>query len=108
MDRKQKEALVLALAEKGKTYREITKEAGVSPNTIKAVLNKAGLDEIASISSRAFELYVQQKTPVEVAIALNLEAKETIDYYHGYFMLSNSTEFTNSIHFPFDFPFTTI
>jgi len=83
MDRKQKEALVLALAEKGKTYREITKEAGVSPNTIKAVLNKAGLDETASISSRAFELYVQQKTPVEVAIALNLKAKETIDYYHG-------------------------
>jgi hypothetical protein len=28
MDRKQKEALVLALAEKGKTYREITKRQG--------------------------------------------------------------------------------
>ena len=41
MDRKQKEALVIALSEKGKTYREITKEAGVSPNTIKAVLNKS-------------------------------------------------------------------
>jgi lambda repressor-like predicted transcriptional regulator len=63
VDKKQKEALVLALAEKGKTYREITKEAGVSPNTIKAVLNRAGLDESTSISSRAFELYVQQKTP---------------------------------------------
>ena len=108
MDRKQKEALVLALAEKGKTYREITKEAGVSPNTIKAVLNKAGLDETASISSRAFELYVQQKTPVEVAIALNLKAKETIDYYHGTLCFQIVPEFTNSIHFPFDFPFTTI
>jgi hypothetical protein len=30
MDKKQKEALVLALFEKGKTYREITREAGVS------------------------------------------------------------------------------
>jgi predicted transcriptional regulator len=94
MNKKQKEALVLALAEKGKTYREITKEAGVSPNTIKAILNKVGLDESASISSRAFELYVQQKTPVEVAIALNLKAKEAIDYYHEYFMLLNITEFT--------------
>ena len=94
MDRKQKEAHVLALAEKGKTYREITKEVGVSPNTIKAVLNKAGLDQTASISSRAFELYVQQKTPVEVAIALNLKAKEAIDYYHDYFMLLSITEFT--------------
>ena len=35
MDRKQKEVLVIALPEKGKTYREITKEAGVSPNIIK-------------------------------------------------------------------------
>jgi predicted transcriptional regulator len=35
MDRKQKEALVLALAERGKTYREITKEAGVSPQDCK-------------------------------------------------------------------------
>ena len=95
MDRMQKEALVLALAEKGKTYREITKEAGVSPNTIKAVLNKAGLDQNASISSRAFELYVQQKTPVEVAIALNLEAEKAIKYYHEYFMLLGITQFTS-------------
>jgi predicted transcriptional regulator len=35
MDRKQKEALIIAFAEKGRTYREIAKEAGVSPNTIK-------------------------------------------------------------------------
>src|ERR687897_3507919 len=96
MDKKQKEALVLALAEKGKTYREITKEAGVSPNTIKAVLNRAGLDETTSISSRAFELYVQQKTPVEVAIELNLEAKEAIRYPQEYFMLLGITEFTKT------------
>jgi lambda repressor-like predicted transcriptional regulator len=62
MNKKQKEALVIALYEKGKTYREITKEAGVSPNTIKAVLNKAGLDQTTSISSRVFELYSQEKT----------------------------------------------
>ena len=94
MDRKQKEALVLALAEKGKTYREITKEAGVSPNTIKAVLNKAGLNQTTSESSRAFELYIQQKTPLEVAIALNLEADKAIRYYHEYFKLLGITEFT--------------
>jgi predicted transcriptional regulator len=94
MDRKQKEALVLALAEKGKTYREITKEAGVSPNTIKAVLNKAGLDQNTSISSRVFELYSQQKTPIEVAIALNLEAKEAIRFHQEYIMLLGLTEFT--------------
>jgi hypothetical protein len=94
MDKKQKEALVLALLEKGETYREITRQAGVSPNTIKAIANKAGLDECTSISSRAFELYIQQKTPVEVAIALNLEADKAIQYYHDYFKLLGITEFT--------------
>ena len=94
MDRKQKEALVLALAEKGKTYREITKEAGVSPNTIKAILNKAGRDQNTSIHSRVFELYSLQKTPVQVAIALGLKAEDAIRYHQEYFMLLGCTEFT--------------
>jgi len=94
MDKKQKEALVLALLEKGETYRDIAKRAGVSPNTIKAIANKANLDESTSISSRAFELYDQKMTPVEVAIALNLEAEKAIRYHHEYFMLLGCTEFT--------------
>ena len=94
MDRKQKEALVIALSEKGKTYREITKEAGVSPNTIKAVLNKAGLDQTTSISSRVFELYSQDKSPLEVAITLGLKSEETLRYHQEYFMLLGCTEFT--------------
>jgi hypothetical protein len=94
MNKKQKEALVLAMLEKGESYRSIAKAAGVSPNTIKSISNRAGLDETTSISSRAFELYVQQKTPVEVAIELNLEAEKAINYYHEYFMLLGCTEFT--------------
>jgi hypothetical protein len=54
---------------------------------LRQFLNKAGLDQNASISSRAFELYVQQKTPIEVAIALNLEAKEAIRFHQEYIML---------------------
>src|ERR671919_1247474 len=94
MDKKQKEALVLAMLEKGESYRDIVQKAKVSPNTIKAITNRAGLDESTSISSRAFELYVQQKTPIEVAITLNLEAKEAIRYHQEYFMLLGLTEFT--------------
>ena len=45
---------------------------------------------------QAFELYVQQKTPVEVAIALNLEVEKAINYYHQYFMLLGITEFTKA------------
>src|SRR5918994_765450 len=94
VNKKQKEALVLALAEKGKTYREITREAGVSPNTIKAVLSKSGLDETTSIHSRAFELFAEGKTPLQVAITLNLEAEVAIQYHQQYFMLLGCTEFT--------------
>jgi hypothetical protein len=93
MDKKQKEALVLAMLEKGESYRDIVQKAKVSPNTIKAISNRAGLDKTTSISSRAFELYVQQKTPVEVAIELNLEAKEAIRYHQEYIMLLGLTEF---------------
>ena len=96
MDKKEKEALVLAMLEKGESYRDIAQKAKVSPNTIKMLANRAGLDESTSISSRTFELYVQQKTPVEVAIALNLEAEKAINYYHQYFMLLGITEFTKA------------
>ena len=99
MNKKQKEALVLALAENGATYREITRRAGVSPNTIKAVLNRAGLDETTSISSRAFELFSQGKTPLQAAITLNLEAEKAekaITLHQQYFMLLGSTEFTKA------------
>ena len=96
MDKKQKEALVIAMLEKGESYRSIAQKAKVSPNTIKMLANRAGLEETTSISSRAFELYVQQKTPVEVAIALNLEAEKAINYYHQYFMLLGITEFTKA------------
>lgn len=94
MNRKQKEALVIALSEKGRTYREITNEAGVSPNAIKSVLNRAGLNETTSISSRAFELFSEGKTPLQVAIALNLEAEKAIQYHQEYYMLLGCTKFT--------------
>ena len=94
MNKKQKEALVLAMLGKGESYRDIVQKAKVSPNTVKAISNRAGLEETTSISSRVFELYVHQKTPVEVAIELNLEAKEAIRFHQEYFMLLGCTEFT--------------
>jgi hypothetical protein len=66
----------------------------VSPNTIKAIANKAGLSETTSELSRAFELYLQQKTPLEVAIELNIEVDKAIHHYHEYFKLLGITEFT--------------
>ena len=96
MDKKQKEALVLAMLEKGESYRDITQKAKVSPNTVKAISNRAGLDETTSISSRAFELYSQQSvpSPLLAAIQLGLKTEEAIRYHQEYFMLLGLTEFT--------------
>ena len=66
----------------------------MSPNTIKAVLNRAGLDESTSIHSRAFELFSEGKPPLQVAITLNLEADQAIQYHQQYYMLLGCTEFT--------------
>ena len=66
----------------------------MSPNTIKAILNKAGLDQTTSISSRVFELYSQDKTPLEVAITLWLKSEEALRYHQEYYMLLGCTEFT--------------
>ena len=96
LSRKGKEELVKVLYEKGKTYRDISKELQMSPNTIKAILNKAGLDQNTSIASRVFEFYSQQKTPspLEAAIKLGLESDKAIRYHQEYFMLLGCNEFT--------------
>jgi hypothetical protein len=57
-------------------------------------LNKAGIQQTQSILSRAFELYSQRKTPVQVAITLGLEADEALRLHQEYFKLLGCTEFT--------------
>ena len=70
----------------------------MSPNTIKAVLNRAGLDESSSIHSRAFELFSEGKTPLQVAIALNLEAETAIQYHQRYYMLLGAQNLLRFTH----------
>ena len=94
MDKKSRRKTLLQHYLKGETYREITKRAGVSPNTVKAIANKMGLDQNTSVSSRALELYVKQKTPLQVAIELDIKAEDAMHLYHQYFTLLGITEFT--------------
>ena len=63
-----------------------------------AIVNKAGLDQNISISSRVFELYSQQKSPLQVAIALGLKAEEALRYHQEFYMLLGCTEFTKLYH----------
>jgi hypothetical protein len=59
---------------------------------------KAGSEEQSlSISSQAYQLFSQGKTPLEVAIALNLREEDATQYYKEYWNLKHLYNL-NQIH----------
>ncbi|HZC50840.1 MAG TPA: sigma factor-like helix-turn-helix DNA-binding protein [Nitrososphaeraceae archaeon] len=111
LTRQERERLVLDLYyNQGKTYREIAKEARISPRDIRVILNKVveektkgeeGIkqqdgaeknqnqeqEQQLSLSTQAYKLFSDRRTPLEVAIALNLRESETTKYYREYWKL---------------------
>jgi hypothetical protein len=107
LTRQERERLVIDLYyNQGKTYREISKQARISPRDIGIILNKAVEEkksegskeeqdnieleknqERLSVSSQAYKLFSDRKTPLEVAIALNLEESEATKFYREYWKL---------------------
>jgi hypothetical protein len=108
--RQERERLVLELYSQGKTIREIAKEARMSFRDIGIILNKAveekgeaskeqGQDNNdaeenkqqeqphLSLSVQAYKLFSDRKTPLEVAIALNLRESEATKFYKEYWKL---------------------
>ena len=105
--RQERERLVLDLYNQGKTYREISKEARISPRDIGIILNKVieekteeqGIkqnnnnnggeknQEHLSLSSQAYKLFSERTTPLEVAIELNLRESEATKFYKEYWKL---------------------
>jgi transposase len=107
LNRQERERLVIDLYNQGKTYREISKVARISPRDIGVILNKAieektkGEEGIkqqgnngaeknqnqeqqqqqSSLSAQAYKLFSNRKTPLEVAIELNLTESETTKFY---------------------------
>ena len=114
LTRQERERLVLDLYyNQGKTYREISKEARISPRDIGVILNKVieektkeskeeGIkqqddnvkqnkqqeqQQHLSLSAQAYKLFSDRKTPLEVAIALNLRESEATKFYKEYWKL---------------------
>jgi hypothetical protein len=92
LTRKQKEEIVLDLYfNQNKTIREIAKIARMSPRDIKAIVDKAYQEkerkEHKSLAVQAYELFYQGKTPLEVAIILNIGQTEVTHYYTQYLSL---------------------
>jgi transposase len=114
LNRQERERLVIDLYNQGKTYREISKVARISPRDIGVILNKAieektkGEEGIkqqgnngaeknqnqeqqqqqSSLSAQAYKLFSNRKTPLEVAIELNLRESEATKFYKEYWKLN--------------------
>ena len=95
LTRQEKEKLVIELYYQGKTIRDIAKELRISFRDIGAILKRASgevedkqdIKESISPSTKAYRLFSEGKTPIEVAIALNLSEVETTKYYEEYLNL---------------------
>jgi hypothetical protein len=105
--RQERERHVLDLYNQGKTIREIAKEVRMSFRDIGAILNKTveekagGIkqqddaeehreqeqQQYLSLSTQAYKLFSDRKTPLEVAIALNLRESEATRFYKEYWKL---------------------
>jgi hypothetical protein len=102
LNRKQKEKLVIDLLNQGLTYPQIAKRAHVSFSEIKRIeLMVTGDDKkvqdeggekekkAKSIHCQAFELFLQNKSPVQVAIDLELETDKAMTFLYDYLRLQN-------------------
>jgi DNA-binding CsgD family transcriptional regulator len=92
LTREEKERLVLDLYNQGKSTREIVEEARMSFRDIGAILNKAIEEKEASKeqadkiskSTQTYKLFSEGKSPVQVAIALNIREPEVARFYVEY------------------------
>jgi hypothetical protein len=108
LTRQERERLVLDLYyNQGKTYREISKEARISPRDIGIILKAVKVkterlkqehdnnnaeknqqeQQNLSLAAQAYKLFSDRKTPLEVDIALNLRESEATKFYREYWKL---------------------
>lgn len=86
LTRKQKELLVIDLYyNQNKNYREITKQVRMYPREIKKILEKASAENESghtlSKQAQAYKMFDEDKTPTQIAIALDLPEPEVTKFY---------------------------
>jgi hypothetical protein len=96
LTRQERERLVLDLYHnQGKNTRQIAEEARMSFSAIGAILKKAEQEnetskeqtEKISQAAQAYKLFSEGKSPVDVAITLNLRQAEVTEFYREYWKL---------------------
>jgi transposase len=112
MTRQERERAVLDLYNQGKNIREIAQEVRMSFRDIGTILNKADewrvknnnnnndienkkrqqeqeQQEQLSLSTQAYKLFSEGKSPIQVAVALNQKESEITRFYKEYIKLSH-------------------
>jgi hypothetical protein len=107
LTRQEREQNVLSLYNQGRTIREIAKEIRMSFRDIGTVLKKEekekerqerqlknnttpnsdSTENGMALTTQAYKLFSQAKTPVDVAIELNLSEKQVTKFYREYWKL---------------------
>ena len=103
LSKKDKEKLVVKLANEGKTTREIAKEVHVSLKTIGQILNKVTGDDEGKQESlkdkseyaKAFKMFKDGLPLEDVAIELDIETPTVLCYYEDYLKLVNMGRLVN-------------
>jgi transposase len=93
LSKKEREKRVLDLHfNQNKNYRQIAKEMKMSLRDIGEIVNRAKQEkerqEHKSLSVQAYDKFSKGKTPLEVAIILNIGQAQTTQYYAEYLKLS--------------------
>lgn len=99
-----KERRVVECRQLGMNYKQIATEVQISVRDIKPILDKYGVDDsseytsnkgmegnsepLMSLSSRAYKLFEEFMTPLDVAKALNLRAEEAMQYHDEFLELN--------------------
>jgi hypothetical protein len=101
LTRKEKEQLVIKLASEGKTTKKIAQIAHVSLGDIGKIIRRFTgevteyQNKSPSITSKAFQMFNENKSRVDVAIALNLEADDVVTLFEDYMRLLNLNKLMN-------------
>src|SRR5215211_6034731 len=104
LNKQEKRSLCIKLLNDGCTFREIQKIARVTPNFISQVEKEEfGKENIItnftrlSKNSRAIKLFCKNKKPIEVALELDMDAKEVNKAFLDFLRLSDLDNFTDLI-----------
>lgn len=105
LNQHQKKALVIQLYEQGKTIRQIAEVVHMGFKDISDVIKKLTCEENDSVGkrekskdARAFELFLQGKKPIEVAIELDMSADEVEELCVQYWRLSKLHDLETLYH----------